>query len=172
MRTSRGKGGFTLFELVVVLLLLGFVFLLTFPDFRGLLEPRDAKRAVLNFVGSLKYAQSQAATTKSKHRLNVDLKESSFWISKEGERDSFLRESTPMGQAHYLPTGVTFLDFIHPERGKVKEGTAYVEFSPTGWAEECTIHLRKGQEEIFTVFIHPLGGKVEVSAGYLERWAG
>lgn len=170
--TLKGRGGFTLFEIVVVLFLLGFIFLLTFPNFRHLLEPRDMKRAILNFVGSLKYAQSQAATTKQKHRLNVDLKENYFWISKEGEKNSFLREPTPMGLPIYLPSGIVFLDFTHPERGKVKEGTAHIEFSPTGWAEECAIHLRKGDEEIFTIFIHPLGGKVEVAAGYLERWKG
>jgi len=166
---SSGSRGFTLFELTVVILLLGFLFLLTFPNFRALLEPRDAKRAVLGFVGSLKYAQSQAATTKQRHRLNVDLKENAFWVSLEGEKDSFSREPTPMGKPSYLPSGVVFLDVVDPERGKVQKGTGYVEFSPTGWAEECAIHLKKGEEEVFTIFIHPLGGKVEVAGGYLER---
>ncbi len=77
-----------------------------------------------------------------------------------------------MGQRSYLPSGVVFLDVTHPERGKVQKGTGYVEFSPTGWADECVIHLRKGEEEAFTIFIHPLGGKVEVVAGYVERWKG
>ncbi len=157
---------------MVVILLLGFIFLLTFPEFRGFLEPRDAKRAVLQFVGSLKYAQSQAATTEQRHRLNMDLKENAFWISIEGEKDSFLRDPTPWGKPTYLPSGVIFLDVVHPERGKVREGTGYVEFSPTGWAEECVIHLRKGEEEAFTIFVHPLGGKVEVAAGYVEMGKG
>jgi len=170
-RTSRDNRGFTLFELIVILLLLGSIFLLTFPDFREFLEPRDAKRAVLRFVGSLKYAQSQAATMKQKHRLNVDVKENTFWVSREGEKDSFSRDPSPMGNPHPLPQGVIFLDVTHPERGKVREGKGYVEFSPTGWAEECTIHLRKGEEEIYTVFIHPLGGKMEVAAGYVEKGA-
>ncbi len=176
-RTSRGKRGFTLFELVVVILLLGFVFFLTFPNFRQLLEPRDARRAVLQFAGSLKYAQSQAATTKQRHRLNVDLKENTFWISREGisgegEKISFLPDPSPMGKPGYLPSGVIFLDLVYPERDKVRDGAGYVEFSPTGWAEECAIHLRRGEQEIFTVFVHPLGGKIEVVAGYVERWRG
>jgi len=171
-RTSRGKRGFTLFELMVVILLLGFVFFLTLPNFREILEPRDAKRAVLQFAGSLKYAQSQAATTKQRHRLNVDLKENTFWISLEGEKNSFIPDPTPMGKPGYLPSGVIFLDLVFPERDKVREGAGYVEFSPTGWAEECAIHLRRGEQEIFTVFVHPLGGKVEVVAGYAERWRG
>jgi hypothetical protein len=65
-----------------------------------------------------------------------------------------------------------FLDVYHPERGKVREGNAYVEFSPTGWAEECTIHVKKNEQEVFTIFVNPLGGKIEVAAGYLERVRG
>lgn len=168
-RTSSDNRGFTLFELMVVLLLLGSIFLLTFPNFRQILEPRDIKRAVLQFVGSLKYAQSQAATTKQTHRLYVDLKDNSFWVSKEGDRDSFSRDASTLGTPQSLPPGVIFLDVIQPERGKVREGKGYVNFSPTGWADECTIHLRRGEEEIYTIFIHPLGGKVEIASGYLEK---
>jgi prepilin-type N-terminal cleavage/methylation domain-containing protein len=167
--TSKGNPGFSLAELMAVILILGFVFLLTFPNFRGLLEPRDAKRAVLQLVGSMRYAQSQAAATKQRFRLNLDLKENAYWVSREGERDSFLRDASPLGKPAYLPAGVTFLDVSHPERGKMRKGTAYVEFSPTGWADECEIHLRRGEEEIFTLFVHPLGGKTEVTAGYVER---
>src|SRR5512135_1634486 len=109
-RTWKDNRGFTLFELMVVLLLLGSIFLLTFPNFRQLLEPRDAKRAVLQFVGSLKYAQSQAATTKQTHRLYVDLKENCFWVSREAERDSFSPDSSTLGSPQALPPGVVFLD--------------------------------------------------------------
>jgi prepilin-type N-terminal cleavage/methylation domain-containing protein len=168
-RTWSGNRGFTLVELMVVVLLLGFILLLTFPNFRDLLEPGNPKRAVLQLVGSLKYARSQAATSKQRHRLNLDLKESAFWISREESGGSFQPDPSPMGKPSYLPPGILFLDVSSPERGKMREGTGYVEFSPTGWAEECAVHLQKGEEEVFTVFVHPLGGKVEVFTGYLER---
>jgi Tfp pilus assembly protein FimT len=158
----EGSRGFSFVELLFVLLLLGFMLLLTFPNFRDFIGPRDMKRAVLSFIGALRYAQSQAAITKQKHRVNIDLKENAFWISMEGEK----------GQTTFLPQGIVFLDVFHPEGGKVREGTAHVDFSPTGWAEECTIHLKRGEQEVFTIFIHPLGGKVEMIAGYLERVKG
>jgi prepilin-type N-terminal cleavage/methylation domain-containing protein len=175
MKNSRsvkyfhGFVGFTLIEVMVVLLLLGFIFLLTLPNFREIIAPRDFKRAVLGFVGTLRYAQSQAATTKLHHRLNIDVKENGFWISREGEIGKFDRDPSSLGQLTSLPPGVIFLDVYQPERGKIQDGAAYVEFSPTGWAEECTIHLKKGEQEVFTLFILPLGGKVEVVEGYSER---
>ena len=164
----RGSPGFSLAELMVVILLLGFISLLAFPNFRELLEPRDVKKTVLHLVGSMKYAQSQAGTTKQRFRLSVDLKENAYWVSRQGEKDSFLRDPSPLGQSTYLPSGISFLDVTHPERGKIREGIAYVEFSPTGWADECDIHLGKG-DEVFTVFVHPLGGRTEVVEGYVER---
>jgi hypothetical protein len=47
-----------------------------------------------------------------------------------------------------------------------------VEFSPTGWADECTIHIKKSEQEVFTLFVHPFSGKVEVVDGYSERAKG
>ena len=177
IRTLKGDllaahKGFTFVELTLVILLLGFILLLTFPNFRGSIAPRDLKKAVLGFVGTLRYTQSQAATTKLKHRLNIDVKENAFWVTVEKEKGKFSRDPSSSGQAIYLPPGVIFLDVVHSERGKVREGNAYVEFSPTGWAEECTIHLKKSEQEVFTIFVNPLGGKVEVAAGYLERVRG
>jgi prepilin-type N-terminal cleavage/methylation domain-containing protein len=169
MRYSLGVAGFTLVEVMVVLLLLGFILLLTFPNFREVIAPRDFKRAVLGFVGTLRYAQSQAVTTKLHHRINIDVKENGYWISREGEKGKFDRDPSSLGQLTSLPRGVIFLDVHQPERGKVRDGAAFVEFSPTGWAEECTIHLKKGDQEVFTLFVNPLGGKVEVVEGYSER---
>ncbi len=166
------RRGFTLFELMIVILLLGFIFLLTFPNFRELLEPKDAKRAVLQLAGSLKYAQSQAATTKQIHRLNIDFQANTFWISREGEKNTFSLDPSPMGKAGRLASEVVFMDISYPVREKVREGAGYIEFFPTGWTEECAIHLKRGEQETFTLFIHPLGGKIEVAAGYVERWRG
>jgi type II secretory pathway pseudopilin PulG len=170
-RAARIKG-FTLVELMFVFLLLGFMLLLTFPNFREFFSPRNMKRAILGFVGTLRYAQNQAATTKHRYRLNMDVKENAFWITVEDEKGKFVPDPSSHGQRTFLPAGVVFLDIYHPERGKVRDGAAYVEFFPTGWADECTIHLQRSEEEIFTFFVHPLGGKVEVVAGYSERLKG
>ena len=164
--------GFTIVELMLVLLLLGFMLLLSFPNFRELVSPGDVKGAILGFVGTLRYAQSQAATTKHNYRLTMDVKENAFWISLEAEKGKFSRDPSSYGQLTHLPAGVIFLDVDHPERGKVRDGEAYVEFFPTGWAEECIIHLKRSEQEVFTLFVHPLGGKVEVLNGYLENVKG
>ena len=171
MRTLRddAEGGFTLVELVLVLLLLGFMALLSFPNFRELISPGDLKRAVLGFVGTLRYAQSQAATVKQSYRVNMDIGENAFWVSLEAERGKFSRDPSSYGQLTHLPTGIIFLDVYQPERGKARDGDAYVEFSATGWAEECTIHLKKSEQQVFTLFVHSLGGNVEVVEGYIER---
>jgi Tfp pilus assembly protein FimT len=91
-RISKDSPGFTFVELVVVLFVLGFIFLLTFPNFRELLEPRDIKRATVRLVGSMRYAQSQAATTKQRFRLNIDLKYS-LYISNWALWSPFLHQS-------------------------------------------------------------------------------
>jgi prepilin-type N-terminal cleavage/methylation domain-containing protein len=175
-RILNGRGGagrgFTLFELVVVLLLLGFMLLLTFPNFRAVFGPRDMKRAVLGFVGALRYAQSQAAMTKQSHRLMIEVKENAYWISVEQENGEYLRDDSSWGSRRTLPGGIQFMDVTDAEQGKIQEGIAHVEFSPTGWAEQCMIHLKKTDQEVFTIVVHPLGGKIDATPGYLERGKG
>jgi prepilin-type N-terminal cleavage/methylation domain-containing protein len=160
--------GFTLFELMVVLLLLGFVLLLTFPSFREHVGPGDLKRAVLGFTGTLRYAQDQAAKTKHRTRLNLDLKESAYWITVEAERGKFNRDASSLGQRMEFPAGVRLVDVQYAVKGKLREGLTTLDFSPSGWAEECALHLQKG-DQAFTIFVQPLGGRVEVVSGYVER---
>ncbi len=170
-RFFQKRDGFTLFELTVVLFLLGFILLLTFPNFRDLLFSPNIKRGVLGLIGTIKYAQSQAATTKQFHRLLIDVKDNIFWVMREEEKGKFIRDPSPYGQPRSLPAGIIFLDIIHPERGRITEGQAHIDFSPTGWVDDGTVHLKR-KEEVFTIFINPLGGRVEISEGYLERKKG
>ena len=177
MKTSRGesfanKNGFTFLELIFVILLLGFMFLLTWPNLQGLTPWGNADKGLLGLTGALRFAQSQAATNKCRYRLNLEIRENTFWISKEKDKKEFLAVSSDYGQRIHLPPGLAFIDIQQPHRGKIGGGTGFVEFSPTGWAEECTIHLRRGEEDIFTIFLHPLGGKVEILSGYVERTRG
>lgn len=177
IRISKDKffqkgDGFTLVELTIVLFLLGIILLLTFPNFRDLLFSPDIKRGVLGLVGTIKYAQSQAATTKQFHRLVIDLKDNIFWVMREEEKGKFIRDPSPFGQPRSLPAGIFFLDVTHPERGRIAEGQAHIDFSPTGWAEDGAVHIKRKEEEVFTIFINPLGGRVEINEGYLERRKG
>lgn len=172
MRSTSSPKGFTLLELGIVLLLLGLILTLSLPQIRQRIGPQDLPSVIRGLIGTIRYAQSQAATTKQRYRLNLDLRENRYWISVEGNPGKFLREEGPEGKDQPLPSAVRFMGFLHPLRGKIQEGLAYIEFSPTGWAEECAIYLRQGEKEIFTLFIHPLGGKVEVLAGYVERARG
>jgi Tfp pilus assembly protein FimT len=171
-KRAGGIEGFTLLELTVVLLLLGFLLLMTLPNFREFIGPGDIRKAVLGFVGTLRYAQSQAAMTKQRHRLNMDFSENTFWVTRQGDDGQFSQDPSSPREPRSLPKGVVFMDVSLEERGKIQGGKAFIEFSPTGWVEECTLHLRKAEEEIFTVFVHPLGGKMEVIPGYLERGKG
>ncbi len=167
-RSSKEGEGFTLLELTVVLLLLGFILLLTFPNFRAQIFASDIKRSILGLVGEIKYAQSQAATTKKVHRLMIDVKDNIFWVMREEAKGRFIREPSRSGQPRSLPPGISFLDVIHPDRGRIMEGQAYIDFYPTGWAEESTVHLQRN-DEVFTIFINSLGGRVEVNEGYWEK---
>jgi len=115
----------------------------------------------------MRYAQSQAATTKQRFRLNVDLKENAYWVSRQGDKDSFVRDPSPMGNATYLPSGVSFLDVTHPERGKMREGIAYVEFSPRA-GRRMRNPSGPGRRGLHPFCPSP-GGKTEVTAGYVER---
>lgn len=171
-RLSQGRKGFTLFELTVVIFLLGILFLLTFPNFRDYILPQNIKRATLGFVGAIKYAQSQAATTKRFHRLMIDVKDNAYWVLREEEKGKFFPDPSRYGLPRNLPAGIFFLDIIHQGQGRIEAGKGHIDFSPTGWAEESAVHFKRKDEELFTIFINALGGRVEIYEGYLVRRKG
>ena len=164
MRTSRAgsstrKAGFTLIELVVVMVLLGLFALLTIPLF-GETGTSKLGYSARRLSGTVKYLFNEAALTGREHRLIYNLDRDSYRAQRL-EEDGTLSDLTGPGRETKLAGEVRFRDLQLPGRGTFTTGEITVRIHPAGWIEETRIHLAEGPEQL-TLQIMPLTGVGEI----------
>lgn len=154
-----GDDGFTVIELVVVLVLVVIAMSLTLPRFTGYLvsDPLEASAAAI--CAGLRGARAEAYERQRSCGLELDLDLGGYRLPawKEGAKD----DPKP------LPDGVTIRDVWIKEAGRVFGGRAMIEFTPKGYTRPALIHLgyRDGKE--ITVEVSPFLGAF-IHEGRLE----
>ncbi|MEK7286850.1 MAG: type II secretion system protein [Nitrospirota bacterium] len=169
--TKNKKRGFTLIELVVVIMILGMIAALIFPRI-GAFQAGEMKRTARRFTILIQQMTTDAASARERYRLYFNLDSDEYWMIlvsetiREEDKKIFLREK-PIGIRKRLPEGMTFEDVITKQQGKVTQGEVFSEFYPIG-IEPLTIHLKE-KDEVWTLIANPLTGRVRISDKYIEE---
>lgn len=171
MRTSAtgtlSNKGFTLLELVVVLVILAGVTALVLPRLSAMFDG-DTRSTARNVVSLLRYLDERAIAGRTRYRLLVDLDEqriSVLQISGLGEEqapdDPFLLRNPLVGSA-------LIADLSTERLGTVTSGTIRIPYGPGGLAEPLLLHLGDQNTRQYTVQALPVNGSVRVAEGNLE----
>ena len=163
---TRFCDGFTLIEMVVVLVVISLVAVLVLP----LLPSTDAanlRSSARRLSAVIRYLGDRSVTTKNPYRMTLDLGDSTITVKKivNGEETP---PDDPFFAGRLLTEGISIEDAEIPRLGKLSEGTVNVDFGVAGLGEFIVIHLKGAKEGHFTVTAVPEGGRVEVQEGYQE----
>ena len=143
----HGRGGFTLLELIAVLVLLSTVLAIAAPSLRGFARGRQTAESAARILALTRLARSRAASWGAVHRLNFDRAAREYWLTRQ--RAGTFVELEDDGRRYRLPVGVSMeLDL---PAGSGVEAEAYVEFHPDGRCDVGTIQLTGGQGEVYQV---------------------
>jgi len=171
-RAPRGTAGFTLLEVVLVILIIGIVVAVAFPRFTNI-GGGDLKLEARTLIGRIQGLYAEAAFTRRPHRLLFDLDENRYSAEVMNvETRTFVPVDPTFMAPVQLPSGVTFKDVTTARAGKREEGQVALLFDPMGQAEFATIHLEDRDGAALTLEINPLTGKVAVKDGYVETTVG
>jgi Tfp pilus assembly protein FimT len=175
MMTSRVRiiwtqDGLSLVELSIVILLLSFVLLFTFPRFGAVLVGQRLKSSGHVITGMVRYVYDQATAKKRLYRLNYHLQDGELWVTYLTDDGEFVNDQSRLARRRKLPIGVQFEDVVTPVE-KVQEGQAYTQFFPTGLVDRSIIHVRGDDGSQLSVLIQPLGGRVQLETGYRDAEA-
>jgi general secretion pathway protein H len=160
------NSGFTLVELVVVVLLIGLFSMLVLPMLTGIGEDSLGSSA-RRIAGTVKYLFNESALTGREHRLIFNL-DRGIYFAKTREDGGEVVEATGLGKEQRLRGDVRFKDVYVASKGKSSTGEVTTEIHPVGWLEETIIHLENGRGETLTLRIEPFTGSTEISEGYRE----
>lgn len=159
--------GFTLIELMVVIVVLGVMMTLIIPQL-GNIGDANLKRSARHLTGMIRFLRDEAQAKKTVYRLRFDIQGGKYWAEEftilSKDTAEFTRMQTAMTNEGSLAGQTTFKD--------VQVGShlddPYMLFTPDGWVEPAFIHLRNSDDKIFTLIVKPLTGDTELREGELE----
>lgn len=170
MRAKCSKKGFTLLEILVVMLIIALIMGIALPRFGALLGSR-IKSDMRSLVGAVEFAFFLANSQKKPVRINYDVQSGKYWLSmlqivdEEKNVGEFVDFTDKKKQ---LSSGVKFVDIFIAHSGKVDTGIVFTLCTPQGYCEPTTIHLRDDSEHDFTLRLKPLTGEVTIYQGYRD----
>jgi prepilin-type N-terminal cleavage/methylation domain-containing protein len=132
-----GPVGFTLLELILVMVIISTVLAMAAPSLRGFFSSRKIHDAAANMLSLIRYARSQAVSEGLTYRLNFDTEAGVYWLTSNRE-GTFSVLGNEFGRKFLLPddTAITL-----EEEDDKKETEKYITFFPQGMTECATITL-------------------------------
>lgn len=163
----RKEEGFTLIEMLVVILIIGAFFFVAVPKFQDLTEV-NLKSASRNLSATIKYLYNEAAFKKNIHRLVFDVEAGEYWVESLQGNEYGIKEDSKI---HRLPNGIYFKDVVterNLERNPLEDEKEFILFLPTGFVEPAVIHIYTDNERYYTLATKPYTGGTKVYDEYVE----
>ena len=150
-------GGFTLLELIAVLVLISTVLAIAAPSLRGFVHGRQTADTDARILSLTHLARSRAATVGAVHRLNVDSQTGTYWLTMQ-RQGAFVEIDGGHGRRYRLPAGAAAaLDVPADE-----ESISYVQFYPNGRCDPATIRLTGARGETLQVTCPSAGRRFRI----------
>jgi prepilin-type N-terminal cleavage/methylation domain-containing protein len=128
--------GFTLLELILVMVILSTVLAMAGPSLSGFFGSRQTHDTAAQILVLTQYARSQAISEGIVYRLNFDTTERAYWLTAQ-QAGTFEELETGLGQKFTLPKDMVMeLEDVEREDMEV-----FIEFTPQGTVTAGTIRL-------------------------------
>lgn len=183
------KRGFSLLEIMVVLLLVGIFTAIAIPTFRSITGSK-LKSTANQLLGLIRDTYARASLSGKTCRIVFDLDKKEYWVEESNdtvkvktqvqeeeaqkeERDTGKPQKAPefkavedeLGEKHKLPEDVYFRSiWIDRFEKRVSKGRVALYFFPDGYTEEAQIMISDDPEakRLFNLVVEPLTGTVVI----------
>ncbi|HEY3320914.1 MAG TPA: GspH/FimT family pseudopilin [Planctomycetota bacterium] len=136
--------GFTLLELVLVMLIVTVLAGIAAPSLRGFLAGRKSSDAAAQVIALAQYGRVQAVSSGNVYRLNLDADGLGYWLTVQRGAD-FGELGTEFGRRFTLPEGMT------GAWNSQASSEGHMDFFPNGRTTATTLLLVDGQGKVFEI---------------------
>ena len=138
--------GFTLLELILVMVIICTALALAAPSLNGWARGSKMRDAVDQFVAMTQYARTQAISTATVHRLQIDGASRTYSVVIQDVDGQFVQLNTEMGQAFQLPEEFSLK--MTDDSGQNRD---FVDFYPTGRTDPTTVVITAPNGDVKTI---------------------
>lgn len=142
-RPSHSRAGFTLLELMVVIMLLSILLGFAIPAFQkggGADSAEDAARGLLHAVQKLKTA---ALSRQQIHKLHLDLDAGRIWVTRDANVSADV-DAPPRQSEWALPDDIQIAFVRFSDNREFRSGTVVLAFYPQGYSDRAIVRLNDG----------------------------
>jgi len=168
---SRGRSsGYTLFELLVVLLLIGMMSALAAPRITGSLPSMQLKTAAKKVAACLRQARSRATAQNQTMRAGFDLQNGRLVVTPEippGQPASEEPRAASWELTYELPAAVRFMTAT-ADANRTEDDQFTILFFPTGASSGGEIMLADQRDKTKQVSVDFITGAVRLGEGKTE----
>ena len=142
MRRSSHNFGFTLMELVLVLVVIAICAAIAAPNLRGFARGRTLPNSAMALMTSARWCRQQALSDGLEYRLNLDASAGKWWVTKDdGSGTVFNPVPDDLGREYTLPTGVIISDITFQSEIPASDAGTFISFGPGGKTDVAKITL-------------------------------
>lgn len=161
---KRCVSGFTLIELMVVMLLISIVLAVAIPRFEGGPFQDPTKKLSRWMMNTVRHLRSAAIQTQTVQTLVIDLSNQRIWINHAGMSEEAL--SAAEDKAMTIDKSIQIRNVQYPDREQLTHGAVEIRFYPQGFSDQALIQLETDDAQRLTFLIEPLLPKMKI----LEEW--
>ncbi len=162
---ASSQAGFTILELIVVLVIVSLVAGLVIPAFSKTLVRMERQSAVREIASAFKYARNRSIAEKVPIAFQAQLSENQYWLEdlRTGE----------VSKVKSLPSVLVFRDFFDGD-DTVTDETVSILFYPRGNTSGGTLRLSapdvSDEQEWFAIEVNQVTGRSElIQSPYMEK---
>lgn len=158
---SRSCRGFTLLELIVVMVLLSIMTAFAVPGIRTALFSDQLKATARQLIGLVNEIGQTARSNQQEYFLIFDSQSQAFRMqASKSEEDEQKRKAV------HVPEGIRVVDFTSAHGGTDSAGALSIRFSKKGYVDKTLIHLSDEDGRELTLALSPFLGVARLYDSY------
>ena len=166
----RTSSGFTLFELVLVMVVIATTLAIAAPSLRGWSRGAQARDQGEQFLAVTRWARTQAVSQAVTHRVTIDPEAGAYQVTAR-DGNAFVPVGSEFGRVFTVPPGYRIEISREAAPAEVVDATTAnsIDFSPTGYAQPAVVRITSAQGDVVLIACpSPAEGYRVVSAAELE----
>jgi prepilin-type N-terminal cleavage/methylation domain-containing protein len=162
--------GFTLIELMVVMLLISIVLAVVIPRFDGGPFQDPMKKFSRWMINTVRHLRSAAVQKQKIQTMVVDLGSQRIWFTSgessadDGSEDAAVAQKN----AYAIDKSMHITNIQFPKKDPVASGIVEIRFYPEGFSDQVLIHLEDNDAERRSFLLEPLLPKVKIFDTWID----